>query len=145
MAALGKDAGIAIDFGDESALIANTFPAHRVLYVLQEEYGAEAAVKGLGALYRVYFGEGGHPSDDAALGEACRAAGLGEEEVRRVVGDGERGERGTREVLREQVGNGVDSVPYVVFEGRKRDFTLIGAKEVGEYVKIMEQVAKEAV
>jgi hypothetical protein len=38
----------------------------------------------------------------------------------------------------------VDSVPYVVFEGRKRDFTEIGAKKVEEYVKVLIQVAKEA-
>jgi predicted DsbA family dithiol-disulfide isomerase len=46
--------------------------------------------------------------------------------------------------IREQAGNGVDSVPYIVFEGKRRDFTLIGAKEVGEYVKTLEQVVKEA-
>ena len=46
-------------------------------------------------------------------------------------------------IRREQTGNGVDSVPYVVFEGRRRDFTLVGAKEVDEYVKTLEQVAKE--
>jgi predicted DsbA family dithiol-disulfide isomerase len=49
----------------------------------------------------------------------------------------------TRMTIREQVGNGVDSVPYVVFEGRRRDFTLVGAKEVDEYLKILGQIAKE--
>ena len=44
---------------------------------------------------------------------------------------------------REQAGNGVGSVLYVVFEGKRRDFTLVGAKEVGEYVKTLEQVSKE--
>ena len=35
-------------------------------------------------------------------------------------------------------------VPYVVVEGKRRDFTLVGAKEVGEYLKTLEVVAKEA-
>lgn len=36
-------------------------------------------------------------------------------------------------------------MPYIVFEGKRRDFTLEGAREVGEYVKAMEGVAREAV
>lgn len=47
-------------------------------------------------------------------------------------------------LIREQAGNGIDSVPYVVVEGRRRDFTLEGAKEVVEYLKTLEQVAKES-
>ena len=35
-------------------------------------------------------------------------------------------------------------VPYVIAEGKRRDFTLVGAKEVGEYLKTLEAVAKEA-
>ena len=46
-------------------------------------------------------------------------------------------------LIREQAGNGVDAVPHVVIEGRRRDFTLEGAKEVGEYLKALEGVAKE--
>lgn len=48
-------------------------------------------------------------------------------------------------LIREQAGNGIDSVPYVVVEGKRRDFTLEGAKEVAEYLKTLEQVAKESV
>jgi predicted DsbA family dithiol-disulfide isomerase len=51
--------------------------------------------------------------------------------------------RETKAAIQEQAGNGVDSVPYVIFEGRKRDFTLIGAKSVAEYEKALGQVAKE--
>ena len=35
-------------------------------------------------------------------------------------------------------------VPYVVFEGKRRDLTLVGAKEVAEYLKTLEAVAREA-
>ena len=47
-------------------------------------------------------------------------------------------------LLREQAGNGVDSVPYIVVEGKRRDFTLEGAREVDEYVKTLEQSIKES-
>ena len=47
-------------------------------------------------------------------------------------------------LIREQAGNGVDSVPYVVLEGKRRDLTLVGAKEVEEYVKEFEKLAKES-
>jgi len=47
-------------------------------------------------------------------------------------------------LIREQAGNGIDAVPYIVIEGKRRDFTLQGAKEVSEYVKTLEQVIKES-
>jgi predicted DsbA family dithiol-disulfide isomerase len=47
-------------------------------------------------------------------------------------------------LIREQAGNGIDAVPYVVLEGKRRDFTLEGAKEVEDYVKEFEKVAKES-
>lgn len=71
------------------------------------------------------------------------AAGLSEQETKTVIEDESEGLMETKMAIREQAGNGVDSVPYVVFEGRKRDFTLIGAKEVAEYEKVLAQVAKE--
>ena len=44
-------------------------------------------------------------------------------------------------LIREQAGNGIDAVPYVVLEGKRRDFTLEGAKEVDDYVKELEKSA----
>lgn len=83
---------------------------------------------------------------------ACKEAGLGEEEARKLVQD-EDGDveadgvsvLDVKMLIREQAGNGVDSVPSVVVEGRRRDVTLVGAKEVEEYVKALEQVVKESV
>ena len=36
------------------------------------------------------------------------------------------------------------SVPYIVLEGRRRDFTLEGAKEVDDYLKEFDKVVKES-
>jgi predicted DsbA family dithiol-disulfide isomerase len=143
MTALGKDEGIAFDFN--GGMIANTLHAHRILHVLQTTYSPTHALQALSSLYEQYFTQGAHPSSQSTLLSACLAAGLGEDEAKALVEDEEKGLRETKDAIREQVGNAVDSVPYVVFEGRKRDFTEVGAKSVGEYVKVLGQVEKEAV
>lgn len=142
MTALGKDEGL--EFNLKGGMIANTLNAHRVLWYMQEQHSPEHAVRVLESLYRSYFCEGGHPSSQETLIKACLVAGLSDEDAKRVVQGDELGLRETKAAIREQVGNAVDSVPYVVFEGRKRDFTEIGAKSVGEYEKVLKQVVKEA-
>ncbi len=47
-------------------------------------------------------------------------------------------------MVREQASLGIDSVPYITVEGKRRDFTLVGAKEVEEYEKILAQIVKES-
>jgi hypothetical protein len=61
-----------------------------------------------------------------------------------LVENEEMGLRETKMAIREQVGNAVDSVPSVVFEGRKRDFTEVGAKSLVEYLKVLGWVEREA-
>lgn len=122
---------------------ANTLPAHRVLFAVQEAHGAETALAVLTSLYESYFTKGLHPSSASTLRDACTTAGLQEGETKKIVDDESEGVMDVKSALKEQVGNGVDSVPYVVVEGRRRDFTLVGAKDVREYTKVLEQVAKE--
>ncbi|KAF2251043.1 thioredoxin-like protein [Trematosphaeria pertusa] len=141
MGELGKQEGVEFDF---HGVIANTLDAHRVLFSTQESKGPEAAQKAVESLYAQYFTEQAHPSAKDTLTKACTAAGLSEDEAKSLVEDESEGLMDVKMAIREQTGNGVDSVPYVVFEGRRRDFTLVGAKEVKEYVKTMEQVGKEA-
>ena len=71
-------------------------------------------------------------------------AGIEEEEAKRVVSDESEGMMEVKMLIREQLGNGVDSVPHIVIEGKRRDVTVVGAKEVEEYVKALEQVVKES-
>jgi predicted DsbA family dithiol-disulfide isomerase len=124
--------------------IANTLPAHRVLHEVQATHDPATTLSLLMNLYEAYFTRGMHPSAGETLRGACVAAGLGDDQVESVVGDESVGLVGVKEKIGEQVSDGVDSVPHVVVEGRRRDFTLVGAKEVEEYVKVLEQVAKEA-
>jgi len=141
MGDLGKQEGIEFDFA--GGVLANTLHAHRVLQYLQNNKEAGTALTAVKSLYTQYFEQRAHPSSPETLIKACTAAGLGEEEAKKVVEDSDEELGETKAAIREQAGNGVDSVPYVIFEGRKRDFTCVGAKSVAEFEKVLGQVAKE--
>ncbi|KAH7262095.1 thioredoxin-like protein [Fusarium tricinctum] len=121
----------------------NSFPAHRVIQQVQEAHGGEAANKLVDAVFTLYFAEGKHPGADDMLVEACLEAGLDEKQAKSLVEDRKEGERETKEMIR-SVGMDIDAVPTVIIEGRRRDLTLTGLKEVSEYVKAMEQITKES-
>lgn len=123
----------------------NTLHAHRVIQHFQEEKGPETANALVDALYKRYFTEARHPAADDTLVESCVEAGIDEEEAKKVVAGNnkETGLRSVKEKLR-TVAMDVDAVPIVTVEGKRRDITLQGAKEVADYVKALETVAKES-
>ena len=141
MSAYGVSAGIDYKFG---GTVANTLNAHRVIQHFQESMGAETADKIVNSLYRQYFEEEKHPSTDATLLEACNEAGVPEKEAKEVVKDEYEGLQEVKGLIREQAGNGIDSVPYIVIEGKRRDVSLQGAQEVEDYVKALNQIVKES-
>lgn len=141
MSTLGEASGIKFSFGGD---IADTLQAHRVIQYFQEEAGAETANRLVDALYRMYFEEEKGPSSRETLIAACAEAGIDGEKAKAVVEDESEGAAEVKAALRESVTNAIDSVPHIVFEGRRRDLTLVGAKEVHEYVKAMETIAKES-
>lgn len=148
MTAHGATVSIPFSFTDRGT-ISNTLPAHCLLQALQDKYGVAAADRALRALYRLYFEEEADPSAMETLGVAWGEAGVEGEGVEGLIGVGGSGERRewegvVKERVAEQKGDGIDAVPYVVVEGRKRDFTLEGCREVSEYVKILEQVVRES-
>ncbi|KAH8200931.1 hypothetical protein TruAng_004869 [Truncatella angustata] len=146
--------------------VANTVDAHRVIQIFQgtaeqfednpvvfedgqksrEKYGPETANRILAALYRQYFEEGKHPSSDATLLAACQEAGVEEVDARRVVvEERDMGRREIGQMVKMAGIDGVDSVPTIIFEGRRRDLTLVGAKEVEEYEKALATIVKESI
>ena len=141
MASLGAAEGISFAFG---GVMANTLPAHRLLQVVRRERGEKAAWWVLQALYRRYFEEEADPASAETLVGACLEAGLEEEWAKEVVGDGERGLEEVKKAVGKKRAEGVDSVPHVVFEGLRRDITLVGAREVDEYVKALQTIIKES-
>ncbi len=76
--------------------------------------------------------------------QATNAADIPEPEARQFIEDKNEGLMDVKMLVREQAGNGVDSVPYITFEGKRRDLTLVGAKEVEEYVKALETISRES-
>ena len=96
------------------------------------------------ALYSQYFENEKYPSSTETLSTATSTAGIPESEAKTVIEDEYEGLQDVKMLIREQAGNGVDSVPYIVVEGKRRGFTLQGAKEVREYVKALDQVIKES-
>jgi len=128
---------------DFNGTIANTLQAHRLIQLYQKRYGPELAGRFVDALYTAYFTQQAHPSSRETLLKASLVAGVDEKEAQELVGDESVGLAEVKRLVGEEEGNGVDSVPMVVVEGRKRDFTLQGAKSVEEYVKCLEQVARE--
>ena len=141
MTAYGVSAGINYKFGGK---VANTLNAHRVIQHFQESKGPETADKIVNSLYRQYFEEEKHPSNDSTLLEACNEAGVDEKEAKAVVDEKDEGMQDVKMLIREQAGNGIDSVPFILFEGKRRDITLQGAQEVEDYVKALNQIVKES-
>lgn len=141
MTAHDDPCGIKFKFGGK---VANTLPSHRVIQHFQEKQGEETADKVINSLHRQYFEEEKHPSGEETLVKACKEAGIEEKEAREIIDDEYKGLPEVRSLIRQQASNGVDSVPYIVMEGKRRDVTLVGAKEVEEYVKALEQIVKES-
>ncbi|OAP55640.1 hypothetical protein AYL99_09792 [Fonsecaea erecta] len=137
MTAYGVSAGINFKFG---GTVANTMDAHRVIQHFQEEKGPEAADKIINSLYSQYFEHEKHPSSEETLLQATADAGIPESEARPFIQDKNDGLMD----VKKQAGNGVDAVPTILFEGKRRDITLVGAKEVEEYEKALRQILKES-
>ena len=138
--ALAAPLGISLRF---DGAIGNTFHAHRVIQYFQEEKGEELAGRLVDALFRKYFCEGKHPAADDTLVDACVEAGIPEGEAKDVVQDREKRERQCKMDIR-VAGTDVDAVPMVSVEGKRRDITLRGAKEVRQYVDALQTVIKES-
>lgn len=140
MTSLLEPHGVKLNFAGK---MGNTLHAHRVIQQIQRDRGADAASRLVEGLYRRYFEQAKHPSADETLVEACMEAGVGEDEARKLVEDKEMGLREVSARLRE-VTMDADAVPVVAVEGKRRDITLTGAKEVKDYIKALETVVKES-
>ena len=67
-----------------------------------------------------------------------------QDEAKAFVENTNEGMRDVENNVRIQKSLGIDSVPYITLEGKRRDITLVGAKEVEEYEKALAQIAKES-
>jgi predicted DsbA family dithiol-disulfide isomerase len=141
MSAYGQAEGINFKFG---GTVANTLHAHRLIQHFQEEKGPETADKIVNSLYKQYFEEERHPASGETLLRAATEAGIDETEAKEFIENKSEGLRDTQILLRDSISNQVDSVPRIVFEGKRRDIEIEGAKEVDEYVIALKKIIKES-
>lgn len=142
MSAYGVAEGIDFHF---DGIVANTMHAHRVVQHFQRAKGITTANALVESLYRQYFEQEQHPSSGETLLKATADAGIAEAEARSIIIDNEdEGLAEVRLLMREQAGNGIDAVPHLVFIGRRRDITLEGCREVGEYTRALQSIIKES-
>lgn len=66
-----------------------------------------------------------------------------EQGVVKALLEGNEGLVDVEEEIEQGERNGVDAVPFVVVEGRRRDVSLRGCKEVEGYVRALETVIRE--
>ncbi|KAH8687967.1 thioredoxin-like protein [Tricladium varicosporioides] len=141
MSAYGASAGIDYKY---TGIVANSLPAHRIIQYFQESLGPVTADKLVMSFYSLYFEQSQHPSSSSTLLTACLAAGIPQEKAEKVINDESEGLMEAKLAIRENVGNGIDSVPVVVVEGKRKDVTITGANEVEDYEKALRQVIKES-
>ena len=141
MSSYGAKEGIDFKYG---GTVANTTHAHRLIQHFQEKKGAETANKIVDSLYKQYFEEERHPSADDTLLRAATDADIDEGEAKAFIEDRDEGLQEVKMAVRQQAGNQIDAVPYIVIEGKRRDMQLEGAKEVEEYVNTLNKVIKES-
>jgi predicted DsbA family dithiol-disulfide isomerase len=141
MSAEGLESGIPFRF---DGTVASTQHAHRIIQYFQEEKGLEVADKIVNDLYGQYFTEGKHPSSNETLTHALLAAGIPEDEAKRVIEDDSEGMMEMKMLEREQRSNGVDAVPNITIEGKRRDVNIEGARSVEEFEKELQKIARES-
>lgn len=141
MSSYGVAEGINYKFG---GTVANTIHAHRCIQHFQGTKGPETADKLIDSLYKQYFEEEKHPSSHETLLTAAKEAGIDEAEAKAFIEDENEELMETKMAIREQAGNQIDAVPHLVIEGKRRDHTVEGCREVDEYVATLNRVIKES-
>lgn len=139
MKAMGKEVGIAFDYGGE---VANTLDAHRLIMLVQTKKLGDVE-KLVDSLCKQYFEEQKHPSSKATLLAASEAAGVKDLGAIERFLESDELEDEVKEAIVEANMSGYDGVPCISFEGRRRDFNLVGARSPLEYHNTIKQVLKE--
>jgi predicted DsbA family dithiol-disulfide isomerase len=134
--ARGADVGFAFRT-DSNSRIYNTFDAHRLLHWAGEE-GLQLPLKE--ALFKVYFTDGGNPSDHGQLAQIAESVGLDRQRAEAILASDEF----ANDVRQEEqlwLSRGVSSVPTVVFNGQ---YAVTGGQPVDTFVGAIRQIMSEA-
>ncbi|MFY0730371.1 DsbA family oxidoreductase [Pseudomonas sp. NFX15] len=134
--ARGAELGFAFRTNADSRIY-NTFDAHRLLHWAGQQ-GLQLQLKE--ALFKVYFTEGGNPSDPAQLVQVAEQVGLDRQRAEAILASDEFADE-VREEEQSWLSRGVNSVPTVVFNGQ---YAVTGGQPVESFVMAIRQIMAQA-
>ncbi|MFA5968747.1 MAG: DsbA family oxidoreductase [Sphingomonas sp.] len=127
--------GFAMNTGPESRIY-NTFDAHRLLHWAGEQ-GRQRALKE--RLFRLYFSEGGNPSDPEQLIAAAIDVGLDAQEARTVLTSGRYADD-VRAEERATFSQGVNAVPAFIINQK---YLIMGGQPPEAFERALRSIAAE--
>jgi len=133
--AAGEAEGIAFAF-EKIARTANTFMAHRLIWLAEQHHCQDGVVE---SLFRGYFEEGADIGSVTTLVQLADRAGFRAEVVDALL----TGDAGTAEIKAEEAAGhrlGIRSVPYFVIDGT---YAMSGAQPVEVFVSALKRVAAD--
>jgi len=133
---LAAGEGLAYDL--DSTLPTNTFDLHRVLHLAADRGVGDAVNE---AFLAAYFVEGRDLHDVDTVVAVARAAGLAEDDVRRVLGDSRAYARAVEDDRTEAAALGANGVPFFVFDRR---YGISGAQPVEQFREILDRAWSDA-
>lgn len=98
----------------------------------------------MAASYKAYFTAGADPPSLPTLLGAAISGVVPHTEAKAFIADEMDFLSETRLLIREQANNGIDTVPHIMIQGKKREFTLEGATETKEYLKALKDVGERS-
>ncbi|MBK9178667.1 MAG: DsbA family oxidoreductase [Acidimicrobiales bacterium] len=131
---VARDAGI--DLRLEDAWRANTFDAHRLLWLAGVEGAPGVQDRLQERLFRAYFAEGADVADPSVLARLATEAGLERTRVEALLASDE-GCEPVRAELDRGLDLGVAAVPTFVFEGQ---WAVPGAQDADVFLQVLERV-----
>ncbi len=136
LTAMGREAGIAFDFG-AIRRAPNTLDAHRLIRWAAGADGEARQQAVVERLFRLYFEEGADVGDRSVLVEAAREAGLDAALVETLLAAGADTAEVTAEIETARR-MGVTGVPCFLLEGR---YAVVGAQDTATLADAIRQVA----
>lgn len=129
-----------LDLRFNKALAVNTLKSHRLLYLAEQAYGAEAQHRLAELLFEAHFTNGRNVADNDVLVDLAVGAGLEAEQVAAFLTSGE-GRREVERMIAYAQRVGIRAVPTFVFEGR---YAVQGAQPKENLLEVMREVASQA-
>jgi len=129
-------AGVGLTYNFDSAVVANSFDAHRFVHLAKKHGLGDTAEE---ALFKAYFTEGKNIADHATLTELGIEMGLEEEHIKQILeSDTYSGE--VKNDIAEAAYLGVRGVPFFVMNGK---YGVSGAQIVPVFTETLEKAYSE--